>query len=245
MYLATPVTPLPPPSFCTSPFSLSPSLFFFLFLSISSPPPPSLDVPNSCHVEVDSTGRSSIIVFPPKLSDSDWQQAKHFHFSFHLIIHIFSCFSCFSAAVSCCCCLHCCCFLVSLLSARQVFILGLNFAAWRVVVNFRFGGARPRRLLVHTHTYWLTPLHWQAGGWGKLRLMFLFVFLRLLVAARQVCRLSLSFVFASYFVDIFARLNLTHSHTHTHWHSHFLSFLFVVVVAAPLLTAKPLPFSVI
>lgn len=151
MYLATPVTPLSLPSFCTSSFSLS-FLFFILSLFMSSPPP-SLDVPNSCHVEVDSTGRSSIIVFPPKLSGSDWQQAKHFHFSFHLIIHIFSCFSCFSAAVSCCCCLHCCCFLVSLLSARQVFILGLNFAAWRVVVNFRFGGARPRRLLVHTHTH--------------------------------------------------------------------------------------------
>lgn len=235
MCLVTPVTPLSLPSFCTSPFSLSPSLFFFLSLSISSPPPPSLDVPNSCHVEVDSTGRSSIIVFPPKLSGSDWQQAKHFHFSFHLIIHIFSCFSCFSAAVSCCCCcLHCCCFLVSLLSARQVFILGLNFAAWRVVVNFRFGGARPRRLLVHTHILThTTTLTGRGVGEAKINVAF-----RIFTPfSRGTPSLSLkSFVC---FRQLFRR------YICTHWHSHFLSFLFVVVVVAPLLTAKPLPFSVI
>lgn len=134
---------------------------------------------------------------------------------------------------------------MSLLSARQVFILGLNFAAWRVVVNFRFGGARPRRLLVHTHILThTTTLTGRGVGEAKINVAF-----RIFTPfSRGTPSLSLkSFVC---FRQLFRRYictpqfnTLAHSHTHTHWHSHFLSFLFVVVVVAPLLTAKPLPFS--
>jgi len=42
----------------------------------------SVSVPNSCHVEVDSAG------CPTAASSFVWLTEKHFHFSFHLIIHI-------------------------------------------------------------------------------------------------------------------------------------------------------------